>query len=139
MNGRKALLAKVHLGAAQLNMDEETRRALLERVTGHRSAAEASDTQLEAVLAEYRRSGWRARRAADPSDDTPVPTPTQAGKIRALWGELHRRGAVRDTSDKALRTWCRRQGLGDAPELLGTYRANKAIEALKRWLVRLPV
>ncbi len=132
-SARKALLAKVHLGAAQLGLDDEDRRAILERVTGHRSSSEASDADLEAVIAEYRRSGWVPRPKRGPVADAP----TQLGKIRALWADLHRLGAVRDPDERALRSWCRRQGLGDAPEFIDTATANRAIEALKRWVARI--
>lgn len=54
---RKRDLAAIHAGAKQLDMDEDTRRDLIERITGHRSAGELDDAGRAAVLKELRRLG----------------------------------------------------------------------------------
>ncbi len=47
---RRALLAQVHIAKKQLGLDDPTYRAVLERETGKRSAADCSDTALRRVL-----------------------------------------------------------------------------------------
>ena len=54
---RKRDLAAIHAGAKQLNLDEDTRRDLIERVTGYRSAGDLDDAGRTAVLNELRRLG----------------------------------------------------------------------------------
>ncbi len=132
---RKSLLAKVHMGAKDLGLDEATRRDLLERVTTHRSAGDCDDGDLVAVLSEYRRLGWKpatpqqqmARnitRAAQASH--PV-----AKKARALWISLHQLGVVRDPSEKALEAFCRRQLKVDRLHWADQAQSEPMIRALK--------
>lgn len=54
---RKAPLRAVHASRRQLGLDDDTYRALLERVTGERSAADLDAAQLRRVLHEMRRLG----------------------------------------------------------------------------------
>ena len=54
---RKQDLKAIHAGARQLNLDEDTRRDLIERVTGYRSAGQLDDAGRAAVLQELRRLG----------------------------------------------------------------------------------
>ncbi len=71
MTDRRRDLAKIHLGAAQLGMDEADYRAMLLRVTGQDSSANLDAGQRRAVLDELRRLGWRprARGRTTPSGD----------------------------------------------------------------------
>jgi len=54
---RKRDLAAIHAGAKQLDMDEDTRRDLICRVTGCRSAGQLDDAGRAAVIAELKRLG----------------------------------------------------------------------------------
>lgn len=54
---RKRDLAAIHAGAKQLNLDEDTRRDLIERITGFRSAGQLDDAGRAAVIAEMKRLG----------------------------------------------------------------------------------
>ena len=57
-SGRHAMLAKVHLAAKELALDEDARRDVIERVTGGlRSAGDCTDAQLDAVLADIAARG----------------------------------------------------------------------------------
>lgn len=55
---RNALLAKVHIARKDLGLDDETYRAMLEHLTGWRSAAQCTDRQLVMVIASLRKRGW---------------------------------------------------------------------------------
>lgn len=68
MRDRRAhLIAAVHAGARRIGIDDETRRALQLRLTGHASCSEMSEQDLERVLDHLRGVGFRPRRPV--SDD----------------------------------------------------------------------
>ena len=50
-------LARIHMAAQQLQLDDDTYRALLERVTGFRSAAKLNDKERRDVIQELVRLG----------------------------------------------------------------------------------
>lgn len=56
---RRQQLARIHAGKKALGLDEETYRALLERVTGKRSSADMTTEQRNDVLREFARLGLR--------------------------------------------------------------------------------
>ncbi|GGG30827.1 hypothetical protein GCM10010964_18420 [Caldovatus sediminis] len=134
---RRAMLAKVHVAKTQMGLSDEAYRDVLRRVTGAESAAALSASGLDAVLAEFRRLGWKARprrpRAARP----------QLRMIYAVWAEIRPHLAAED-ADRALRAFVRRQtrtplhpeGV-DAPEFLDAAMANRVLEGLKAWRARL--
>lgn len=55
---RRSLLAKVHIGAKALGMDDDTYRDMLEALTGQRSAGKLTEKQLALVIAAMRKRGW---------------------------------------------------------------------------------
>jgi phage gp16-like protein len=55
---RRTLLAKVHIGAKALGLDDDTYRDMLESLTGQRSAGKLSEKQLVLMLAAMRKRGW---------------------------------------------------------------------------------
>lgn len=61
---RRAELAKIHIGRKQLDLDEESYRGLLERVTGQRSSADLDASGRGRVIEEMHRLGceFRGRR-----------------------------------------------------------------------------
>lgn len=61
---RARKLAAIHIAAGQLGLDDDTYRALLERVTGKRSAADLDANEAERVLDELRRQGAANPRSA---------------------------------------------------------------------------
>lgn len=90
---RKRALARLHIAASQLGLDETTRRAQIARISGGRTASAAGLTAKEraALDGEYRAAGWRARKAdggrrGDPQADAETRRPTLA-RVRALLSE----------------------------------------------------
>lgn len=137
---RRSLLAKVHLGAKDLGLDDGTRRDLLERITKRRSSADCTDAQLIQVLAEYRRLGWSptgAKPVKAPGVSTkprrsPAAAHPVAKKARAMWISLHQLGAVRDPSEKALEAFGKRQLGVDRLQWADQSQGFRLIEALKK-------
>jgi phage gp16-like protein len=133
---RRAMLAKVHLAAKELGLDEDTRRDVLERVTGQRSSADCTDAQLDELLREFRRMGWQPRpgRAAAPVARTAAPKVASspiAMKARAMWKSLDNLGAVRNGSEQALEAFAKRQLHVDRLQWADQSQGFRLIEALK--------
>jgi phage gp16-like protein len=136
------MLAKVHLGAKELGLDEDGRRDVLERVTGHRSSADCNDDQLDAVLREYRRLGWEplkgggrrpsgTSRPDAASSRRDVARSPMAGKARAMWVSLWHLGVVRSGSEASLEAFGRRQLGVDRLAWADQSQGFRLIEALK--------
>lgn len=133
---RKGAIAKIHIARGQLGMGDDAYRDMLERLTGERTAGTLSMPQLEAVLAEMKRLGFKplpATRSTSPK--------AQIRMIFAVWKDLQPH--LQDASDEALRAFCARQTKSpkhpngvSAPQFLGPHEAGKVLEGLKAWLAR---
>lgn len=75
MEPRKSLMAKLHIAKKDLGLDDDTYRAMLESLTGKRSAADCTDRQLVMLVAALRKRGW-------------VDSRPKAPKVRPEFGEI---------------------------------------------------
>lgn len=126
-------LNAIHVKKRQLGLDDETYRALLERVTGKRSSADMDEGERLKVVAEMDRLG--APKASRPRRDRA--SGPFAPKLQALWIAACNLGVVRDRSDAAMIAFVKRQtGLEHTRFLVHAGDADKAIEALKSWIRR---
>lgn len=95
---RKKLLATVHIGKAQLHMQDEDYRFMLGRLAqGKTSAADLSERELHAVLDEMKAKGFQSR----PTKQKPRPRPALdrtalVGKVNALLADARRPVAYAD-------------------------------------------
>jgi len=140
---RRAELAAIHCAKKQLRLDDEVYRAVMQRVTGHRSAADLSAEERGKLLNEFRRLGFQgtSEMVAQPKRGMH----TAQGRLSwTLWNELYRVGAL-DQIDRskpfaasylALGAFIKRVAKVDAPNWLTPEAANKVIEGLKAWLAR---
>jgi len=141
-NGRRALLAKVHLAKKDLRLDDETYRDILERETGRRSSAECSVQELENLVAHFRRQGFVPKTVAGGRKDSAVqrrPRPADhpvAKKARALWISLHQLGVVENASEQALEAFAKRQLGVERLQWMDQGFSSKLIDALKDWAKR---
>lgn len=126
---RTALIAKLHVAKKQLGMQDDEYRDLLEKLTGHRSAADLAEAQLHKVLSRLGDAGFKPKKSA-PGGKAHV------AHILKLWAELGVLGALSDPSDAALRAFVQRQTGVSAPQFLNPKQANKVIEGLKGWIAR---
>lgn len=137
---RRAALAKVHIAAKALALDDGTYRALLRRVTGKESARDMDDGELGRVIEELKRLGWRdpgfRRGRTTRAGGRPLAAGAQAAKIRALWLDLYHLGEVEDSSEEALARFVERTAGVAALQWLDPRSADKAIRALRGWLKR---
>jgi len=125
-------LAKIHIAKKQLGLDDDTYRDVLERVTARRSSKGMSNSQHMAVLDEFKRLGWKSdvKRKGGLSG-------TYAKKLQALWIAGWNLGLVNNRKDAALIAFVKRQtGIQSMSWLRDPKDADKAVEALKKWLAR---
>jgi len=125
---RRAMLAKLHIAKKEMALADETYRAILQRIAAKASASDCTDAQLDTVLAEFKRLGWK------PKTKRPRSAVPHVRLVYALWTELRPR--LKDGSDAALRSFVHRQTGMDSPEWLDAPQATKVIEGLKAWLAR---
>jgi phage gp16-like protein len=139
MSARTAMLAKIHLAKKQLALTEDSYRDILRRVTNQESASALAEPQLDRVLKEFGRLGWKPRPGR-----TGTSKHAQIRMIHAVWKDLVALGAVEaEDQAAALRAFVQRQtktmanpeGVS-APEFLDSHGANKVLEGLKGWLKR---
>ena len=90
------------------------------------------DAATGALLAEFRRLGWKPKPGKGGSGfDKP-----HVRKIYALWREAGVVGAIDNASKEALRAFVARQTGKDAPEFCSPSEANKVSEGLKAMIRR---
>jgi phage gp16-like protein len=135
MNARNAMIAKVHVAKKQLGLDDDGYRAVVTRITGQDSAGKASIGDLERLLAEFTRLGFKA---VAPSSKAWV------RKIHAIWKELA--PLLDQATDATLAAFVARQTRSvrnpagiSKPEWLDAKDATKVIQGLEGWLARVNV
>jgi hypothetical protein len=127
MSAMKAIYAL----ARDLQIDEDDRRDLYQRVTGKRSLSDMSAEQQLQVASELRRLLDR------PGTGRVQLTGPYAKKLQALWIAGWNLGLVRNREDSALIAFVKRQtGIDHVRFLRDPFQATKAVEALKDWLRR---
>ncbi|PTW61407.1 uncharacterized protein DUF1018 [Breoghania corrubedonensis] len=128
-----AALKAIHVKRRQMGLDDETYRALLERVTGLGSSKHMNEAQRRLVLVEMDRLG--APKTPRPRSDRA--SGPYAPKLQALWIAAHNLGVVRDRSDAAMLSFVRRMtGIDHTRFLRDPTDGSRAIEALKKWIQR---
>jgi phage gp16-like protein len=133
----KSLLAKIHIAKKELRLDDDTYRAVLERVTGRRSAADLDARQLGLVLDAFKAKGWKPAVISGGRGSSAAPRQTAradhpvARKARALWISLHQLGVIENPSEHALEAFAKRQLGVDRLQWAKQSQGGKLIDALK--------
>lgn len=86
-SNRRRLIGKLHIAKAQLDMDDMSYRAMLQRVTGCTTSSLCTEAQLVDALAECKRLGFVARSRGDVGRK---PTPAQADPRRISPGQIRK-------------------------------------------------
>jgi phage gp16-like protein len=128
-------LAKLQIAKKEMALHDDDYRAILERLTGQRSAKGLTDAQIGVVLEELKAKGWKPKvvdggRKGGASARRPADSPT-AKKARAMWISLWQLGEVRDRSERALEAFARRQLGVERLVWADEGQMFKLIEALK--------
>jgi hypothetical protein len=125
-------LAAMHVAKRDLGLDEDDYCAVLERVTGLRSAKAMTPAQQQACVAEFKRLGFGAATSSRPALSGPY-----VAKLRALWLSAWHLGVARNRDDRALIDFVTRQtGLQALSWVRDQRDAARAIEGLKAWIAR---
>jgi phage gp16-like protein len=132
---RNALIGKVHVAKKQLALTDDSYRDILRRVTGTDTCSAMDERQLETVLEEFKRLGFKpsgGKRAGERKKADSA----QATMIRALWLDLYHLAAIRDPSEEALAAFAKRSCGVPALQWLAPAKADMVINALRGWLAR---
>lgn len=140
---RSAMIAKIHVAKKHLALSEESYRDVLLRVTQLDSTGRMTERQLESVLKEFVRLGFKPT-----TKRTGTSKQAQIRMIHAVFADIVKLGGVEaegpETAAAALRAFVVRQtktkanpqGISDA-KFLDSTSANKVLEGLKGWRTRL--
>lgn len=130
------LIAKIHVAKKKLALQDDSYRAILLRVGGAESCKDMTVKQLEAVLEEFKRFGFKAtaKRRAGPRK---MADGAEVSKIRALWLDLYHLGELRDSSEEALAHFASRCTKVRALQWLTPAQVDIVIKALRGWLERI--
>jgi hypothetical protein len=132
------LIKLLHVARRDLQIDEDTWRAMLLEQTGKRSSKDLTPQQLERVLGHLKTRGFKVRKPVDAKprpERRPLDTAADSKKARTVWLLLAEIGAVRDPSEVALNAYVRRQAGVD--DLRWVTDMLPIIEGLKAWAARL--
>jgi phage gp16-like protein len=128
-------IAAIHVAKKQLGLDDDTYRAKLTNITGKSSTAAMTEAERQKVLTVFRNEGFEP---APASKGKRKPLQGKfAKKMQALWIAGYNLGIVENRDDAALLAFVTRQtGLDHVRFLHHADDAKKAIEGLKKWLMR---
>ncbi len=137
------MIAKIHIAKKDLGLDDDTYRDVLERVTGKRSSKGLGPSQMDALLVEFRKLGWKAKMGAAAGSYRKGSGKLHVRKIFAIWQEMcdaqipaaPTRAGLLAFVQRMTKTEARPEGVAD-PEWLSPEEARKVIEALKAWRTR---
>ena len=127
---RRKLIQLIHIGRAQVGLEEEDYRAMLEGLSGERSSAHMSIPQLEEALKALRSMGFRVRkRLPVRPQDKGYATDKQLAYIKGMW-EL----CARVKTEKALAAFVKRITGAEALRFLTACTARSVILALRKMM-----
>ncbi|CZF86750.1 gp16 family protein [Grimontia marina] len=148
MQQRTRLIQLIHVGKRELQLDDDTYRALLKRETGSDSCKAMGVEELNKVLSAMERQGFKRKKSNNPKQPKKRLSPKTQGKpdvtskIRALWITMSKEGIIRDGSETALDAYVRRMTKShdrkgvDHVGWCDDEQALLIIEALKLWVKR---
>lgn len=131
-------IAMIKIAQNQLNIDDETYRAILNRLTGKTSCKYMNFLELNRVLDEMIKKGFVVK-PKNPTHSTPIKTAKyitsdERDKVLSLWIALADIGAVRNRSDQALAAYCKKLTVKAHWHFSDDY--IPVIEGLKGWYWR---
>lgn len=126
-----SLIAKIHVAAKQLDIEEDDLRSLYKEKTGKTSLRMMSFGERTKVIEELKRKGFKSK------SKTPAPSDKYSAKITALWIAAHNLGITRSKTEKSLLAYVKRMANVDHTRFLRHHEdAEKVIESLKKWMTR---
>jgi phage gp16-like protein len=123
----------IHVGRRELQLDEETYRAMLQSVAGVDSSAKLDASGRRNVLDHMKSKGFQVKSNAKTAAASRNAADPQYRKIQALWSELARLDAVQVNTEAAIRVYIKRiTGVTDFA-FCNNAQVTVIIESLKKW------
>lgn len=129
---RKRLMGAIHAAAGKLGMDTADKnpsseyRTMLAALGGASSTTAMDEQALKRVLKHL----LQTLNPTKPKDGW------HAEKMRQLWAELAKTGALKDPTEQGLVKFVQAQTGLAALRFLSTHQGNRIVETLKAWLSR---
>ncbi len=136
---RARLIRLIHVARRDIDMADETYRALVARVAGGKtSSADCSVPELERIIGHLKKAGFKVRKpkATRPAESRPLADDPESRKLRALWILLHQLGATASASESSLAAYVKRMAGVDALQFARPSDRYALIEGLKAWAAR---
>lgn len=134
-SNRTSMIQLIHVAKRDLALDDDAYQAIIQKqANGKTSSGDCTTEELDAILRHMKRSGFRVRHTK-PKPSRKLDTSAEASKVRALWLLLHQIGEVRDPSESALASYCKRIAKVDDLHWAGA-KIYTLIETLKKWAQR---
>ncbi|QOF67322.1 regulatory protein GemA [Actinobacillus sp. GY-402] len=143
---KQKLIQLIHIAKQKLSIDEYSYRAMLNNLTGKQSTTKMTIQELMRVMDDLEAKGFKktVRKTQSPSTQSAVGKSKIITKIRAIWIEMARAGAVRDSSEQALTRFAQKivnselKNSGSNLRMLNLqslndYQASRVLERLKQW------
>ena len=135
MKASRSQLARIHIAAKDLGLDEVVYRQVLINETGKRSAGDLTYGQARTVIEYFEKCGWIGNAVQGPTSKvqgesrTGFASPRQIGMIRGLWADLSY--APKEKRDGALREFLWKRFRVSDLRFLSSEGASKVIVALQ--------
>ncbi len=137
---RNTMIAKIHIAKKDLCLCDDAYKDMLERVTGKDSCKNMKETELKAVLTEFKNQGWIAKmKAPKRAGKRPMSQDPQLSKIRAMWLSLYHLGEVHNPDEKALNEYVKRMANVSDMNWMRHENADIVINGLRSWMERVGV
>jgi len=133
---RRAKMAKVKVAIKQLDIDDDTYRTMLLRITGNSSMTLCLENEIDDVIRELESKGFKASAPKSDKPQRKLDDSPEGKLIRAIWLQLHAIGEVKNPSDAALMAYVLRVGKVSAIQWLSAAKITLVVETLKKWAVR---
>ncbi|MBN3006353.1 regulatory protein GemA [Chromobacterium alkanivorans] len=133
VDNRQRLIRLIHVAKRDLALDDDSYRAILQRIGKQASSSKLTIPQLSQVLEYMKQAGFKVRSKAG---GRPLAKDCQSKMIRGIWLELAGMEVVRNASEEALATFVKRMAKVDTLQWLSTEQASLVIEHLKEWRQR---
>lgn len=136
---RTRLIRLIHVARRDINMADDTYRALVARITdGKTSSADCTVLELERIIDHLKKAGFKVRKpkSVRPAEHRPLATDRESQKLRAVWLLLHDIGATHSNTEAALAAYVKRMTGVDDLHFTRPGDKHRVIEGLKAWAAR---
>lgn len=129
---KKREIRLIKIAQRELNMEDSAYRDLLWALARVKSATELDWTGRKKVLDHFKACGFKIK--SSPANKSA--NDAEYRKVRALWTELHKLGAIAHDTDHAVRAYVERMTKKSDFAFVNSFQSQMVIESLKKWIAR---